>query len=755
MTSSTAPANVPAAWTANATPHDEIQMWSVTQVDPKKKKKMAKGTLGIGNASLFFATDTDGASVPRIPIMQVQNAALEKNKYLILSINKASKVTEPTLVFHIGSKTAYQAITARLKESKRLAQQSAASSNSTTPRRGSSDRDMVSVLYDFEAQGDDELSVLENDQLVLIEKENDEWWKLQNAAGQVGVVPATYVKVIQPSANPHLAALDRKVRTMPVESPPVSMSHGERSSQRPIPERMREWVDATGKFKTEAELLGIRADTVRLHKSNGAVIEVPLNKMSRQDLRYLETISGRDLLSQVDKAEQRERRAQEEHRLRERERERERAAALKQQEMARREREARDRRPPRAHIDWFDFFLDAGVDVDYCTRYASAFERDHMDESVILDLEASMLRNLGLREGDILRVRRYIHQKYGSHTGSRSSASSRPMTREQLERQTRDDESLARRLQAQEIAAQRRTRPPPDRPVTTKEPLPPRRTPSSEPKETKAETTASSSSSPALQPTPTGVDAETIAAAVEIVRQREREEAEEKAKKERPADPNSALFDKLERMKPPAPPSPALQDPFAPRGPFAPVPINQGLLQPLIPLQGTGQFVPTGMPPNPTGFMPTHPTGFMPTGYGMQPTGMQPTGQGMFGVPQPMQQQQQQQQQPQPALGAATAETTSSTTDSDRFSAANVFEQMKTGAGAFGGASNDSSAPQSSGKYDPLRAQPTGFATGGIVDTPMQTGMMNVMPTGMGMMPNAPTGGFMPNPGYFPYNSSM
>ena len=59
-------------------------------------------------------------------------------------------------------------------------------------------------------------------------------------------------------------------------------------------------------------------------------------------------------------------------------------------------------------IDWFEFFLNAGCDVDNCTRYASSFERDKIDESILLDISEGTLRTLGLREGDIIRVNKAI-----------------------------------------------------------------------------------------------------------------------------------------------------------------------------------------------------------------------------------------------------------------------------------------------------------------------------------------------------------
>lgn len=39
---------------------DDIKTWSVSEIDKKGKKK--KGTLGIGNGSLFFASESDKVS---------------------------------------------------------------------------------------------------------------------------------------------------------------------------------------------------------------------------------------------------------------------------------------------------------------------------------------------------------------------------------------------------------------------------------------------------------------------------------------------------------------------------------------------------------------------------------------------------------------------------------------------------------------------------------------------------------------------
>jgi actin cytoskeleton-regulatory complex protein SLA1 len=53
----------------------------------------------------------------------------------------------------------------------------------------------ATALYDFEADGEDELSVKEGERLLVLEKDGDEWWKCQNTNGVEGVVPASYIEV--------------------------------------------------------------------------------------------------------------------------------------------------------------------------------------------------------------------------------------------------------------------------------------------------------------------------------------------------------------------------------------------------------------------------------------------------------------------------------------------------------------------------------------------------------------------------------
>lgn len=79
--------------------------------------------------------------------------------------------------------------------------------------------------------------------------------------------------------------------------------------------------------------------------------------------------------------------------------------------------------PKPVDYDWFEFFLNCGVDVSNCQRYTINFEREQISEETLPDIQPSILRTLGLREGDIIRVMKYLDQKYGRENTSVPSTS--------------------------------------------------------------------------------------------------------------------------------------------------------------------------------------------------------------------------------------------------------------------------------------------------------------------------------------------
>ncbi|KAL5527124.1 hypothetical protein ACEPAG_5915 [Sanghuangporus baumii] len=565
------PAELVAASHTKAQPTDHIKTWSVSEVDKKGKKK--KGTLGIGNGAIFFASEADKTPVQKWPTTDVEGSYMEKTKHVHIEIGGATPIH---LHFNAGAKDYAEEIIEKLDKSKAAAKAASATSAESpveeqqkeeepsiarqtspkpkkngfsvhfaqrppsiiSPREPEPDsepeenyvdtraqrtkvddgNEWCTVLYDFNADGDDELTVQEGDRLIVLEKDGDEWWKVRDSLGHEGVVPASYVELDETSASTSKAVngyandqeavraaarreqekrererqeaerqraeaermaklaaeaadaerkrrereRERKLqeeeerrrqekeeeeerrrsarqnrpssasgsRLRPSEdrsnaSPPRDKTRpsGDKPRSHPNPDRLRTWHDRTGQFKVDAEFLGLSNGKLRLHKTNGVVIEVPTDKMSQEDLKYIErSQSGSKTSSRALSP-----------------------GSSDDEPLAMRRRslqpEPKKPVPPKKtnNIDWFEFFLNAGCDLDDCTRYANSFERDKIDESVLPDITEQTMRSLGLREGDIIRVTKAIAQR---KQGSGSSSA--------LEEQMKKDAELARKLQEEE-----------------------------------------------------------------------------------------------------------------------------------------------------------------------------------------------------------------------------------------------------------------------------------------------------------------
>ncbi|TDZ19694.1 Actin cytoskeleton-regulatory complex protein sla1 [Colletotrichum orbiculare MAFF 240422] len=287
------------------------------------------------------------------------------------------------------------------------------------------------VLYDFEAQGHDEVTVFVGDDVVIVDdSKSEEWWQVRRVKdGKEGVVPSSYIEVtgaISPppsnsGLNPAKSTVEQnRLEEIRLTKEAVKAAQRDNSQQRskrengrgdigsqgrsgkakPDPTKVRTWTDRSKSFSVEAQFLGLKDGKINLHKMNGVKIAVPVAKMSVEDLEYVERITGISLdedkpLSNVKKA-----------------RAASHVGATKTSAPAGRIG-ASVGQSQKPEYDWFQFFLSCDVAVGLCERYAQAFSKDSMDESVLPDVDATVLRNLGLREGDILKVMRTLDQKFG------------------------------------------------------------------------------------------------------------------------------------------------------------------------------------------------------------------------------------------------------------------------------------------------------------------------------------------------------
>ncbi|KAL7628179.1 cytoskeletal protein binding protein [Parahypoxylon ruwenzoriense] len=368
-----------------------------------------------------------------------------EGKHVFLELVRPSK----SIDFHAGAKDTAEEIVSALGElsgavrAEGLREVIMAGTGQSIQKRGQ-------VLYDFMAQGDDEVTVAVGDEVIIIDdSKSEEWWQVRRLKnGKEGVVPSSYIEVTETIASSTTSsinagrstvaqnrleeerltkeALKKDQRTAEV-GPGMRLPErnssllarndgntsgqqrnrrengraegGRSSSSKPKPDlsKVRTWTDRSKSFSVEAQFLGLKDGKINLHKMNGVKIAVPVSKMSIEDIEYVERILGVSLdedkpLSEVKRAK---------------------ASKSSSNRENTASKVGATIEPAKPDYDWFQFFLSCDIAVGLCERYAQAFAKDSMDESVLPDVDAGVLRNLGLREGDIIKVMRYLDKRFG------------------------------------------------------------------------------------------------------------------------------------------------------------------------------------------------------------------------------------------------------------------------------------------------------------------------------------------------------
>ena len=113
----------------------------------------------------------------------------------------------------------------------------------------------ATVLYDFDAQGDDELTVKEHEMVTVVDKENDEWWSVRNSAGAEGVVPAQYVQLndgSQPAPEPEDDAED-EARRAEEEAAAAAALEAERKREARAKAEQKRAIESAAKERAQQE----------------------------------------------------------------------------------------------------------------------------------------------------------------------------------------------------------------------------------------------------------------------------------------------------------------------------------------------------------------------------------------------------------------------------------------------------------------------------------------------------------------------
>ncbi|ODQ45166.1 hypothetical protein PICMEDRAFT_17656 [Pichia membranifaciens NRRL Y-2026] len=202
------------------------------------------------------------------------------------------------------------------------------------------------------------------------------------------------------------------------ESSKSSSANSEKDSSKPNTHRVRTWIDRSGAFKVEAEFLGVQQGKIHLHKTNGVKIAVAASKLSIEDLEYVERLTGTSLdkyKPEISKPAEPTSASNNDSNT---------ANTASTPSLPSRESSsavARQRTssvPLRADLVdyWFNFFVEANVDVNVCDRYARNFAQEQVDNTVLDGVTPALMRTLGVREGDILKIKKKIDQALGRAT---------------------------------------------------------------------------------------------------------------------------------------------------------------------------------------------------------------------------------------------------------------------------------------------------------------------------------------------------
>ncbi|KAI9277376.1 hypothetical protein BY458DRAFT_504776 [Sporodiniella umbellata] len=504
---------------------DDAQSWAVHEYDPvKKKKKKGKGNLLIGNGMLCYGSETDKASpVQQYPILEVK-------KYLFDSKNLHIEINDSIVLdFQASSKSEAKAILVKISDSIRLAQALATHLNSAepispekqvaAPAAAFAPQPSVTTeetkcipkwgvsVYDFNAEGGDELSVAENEQVYVLDYETDDgWWRVQKIDGEVGLVPSSYIEFEKEDADNSKADNVEEIR------------------------RQRE--------QEERDLQQRRIAEEQIREQREREESRRREEMRKEQERRAEEERRRE--------EERKRREEEESRRREEEKRRQEAA--KRAEAASRQQEEENRRksvalsrsvstsskssrqqdlpkpdltkirtwtdrsgafrveaqfvdfnngklrlhklngvkidvpaekmspadiewvskygnkqsvvkddtaskpppPPSEPVkkfnerwDWFDWLVEIGIPYQAALQYASAFKAERLDDSDISKLTHKQMKTLGLKEDHVQRIQRYIE------TGQAEEAEDSIAEKQKAQSQIDKDEELARKLQTE------------------------------------------------------------------------------------------------------------------------------------------------------------------------------------------------------------------------------------------------------------------------------------------------------------------
>lgn len=186
---------------------------------------------------MYSSTRTESES-QQWPIDDLINYNSEK-KHVFLELR------HPTLSLdlHAGSKETAEEITSVLGDLAGALK--AVGLREVIAAAKSAGQKMGKVLYDFQAQQDDEVSAKEGENIFVIDSERSrEWWLIRNAQGREGMIPASYIEVAPEPTSSKRLSFYPKQKSKPEKSKRGTSYFSKKDKERDREEREQKRVRA-------------------------------------------------------------------------------------------------------------------------------------------------------------------------------------------------------------------------------------------------------------------------------------------------------------------------------------------------------------------------------------------------------------------------------------------------------------------------------------------------------------------------------
>ncbi|KAJ3354208.1 cytoskeletal protein binding protein [Allomyces javanicus] len=222
-----------------------------------------------------------------------------------------------------------------------------------------------------------------------------------------------------------------------------SDSIGSGAKDMPDPGKVRIWLDTSGQHRTEAAFIDFVDGKVKLHKTNGARIDVPIAALCSDDQVLACKLKGiPPPASLVPVA----------------------VAPTPKPSSVGTPLATGGSSTMYGGFDWLPFLTSCGVDPQDAHTYAVHFAAEKLDESFLPELTRDILKGLGVKEGDILRIQKRLTTNKTQVQQREADLTTQNLARieqyfqervklsDQSASQLKSDEDLARRLQQEELA---------------------------------------------------------------------------------------------------------------------------------------------------------------------------------------------------------------------------------------------------------------------------------------------------------------